>query len=440
MGTINQLVIAGDSLSALTTNYLNFANGGYDAINSSFDFLGLDPFQWTERVIGRLGGTASLGPIIGSGFRSIISNVNNGSNSEWWWGGGGGGVSWGGASGSWTSVLSTDLWDKSPYGRTASDTVSTMRYASNGTNSYITWVKPPGMPTIVGWAFYYMDYTSGGNWSYQVDGDGTSTTGSWTNHGQTNSNNNTIKKFYVSGAINTRVVFRAANSAATSQGFCPMGIEVFYLDPTSGNTSGLIVHNLAVGGTQLYEFAKSTSGDRLAWFDSVVLGTGSPITNSPNLGTFIMHINDVSRGSTSQFTTDMTTFYNRVSPLGPVGFTAPWEGDTSTWSSVNQAAYRAILHSTATSLGAKWFDLYDSYAASGWTGNAAAGTAGLLYNYGATDNTHPSLAGNREIAARMFKFIVSALPGQYKNIRNVSPWVGGGGVRTPSGISAGTSW
>src|SRR5207253_2655643 len=156
---------------------------------------------------------------------------------------------------------------------------------------------------------------SGGSWQYRIDG------GAWTNHGQTLHNNNKIIKFYISGAAST-VDFRAFDGSG-SVGCFPASVEWYWLAPTT--TQGFVWHNLGSTTQRMNYLAAATSGDRMAVLDAVTLGTGSPLNNRPNVGTLAMFINDINIGNTTTWNTDLTTFYNRVSPYGPVGLMSPWE-------------------------------------------------------------------------------------------------------------------
>lgn len=365
---INQLVLCGDSLTQGTVGGGAFAAGGPA---TSCGGQG----SWAELLADRLANIVGLGPLISSGFRgthlgTIIGGPHNNGNVEWIY------------AGSWTGVESTDAFDKAPYGGAPFGTSYVSSYAS-GSGNTATWYKPASWRPIVGFAIYWVDYTSGGNWSYKIDG------GAATAMGQTLANDNKLCKFYVASSVTTSVEIKAATTGGTSAGCLPIGIEVFYANPAT--TSGLIVHNLGINSTKLNSLVAATSGDRLAFFDQVKLGTGSPISNAPNIGTIVMHINDVLLASTSTWNTDLNTFYARVGSLGRVGILSYVEAKTASYNQTQQTNYRAqsVTTAAAWSTPGKVFSLYDWAANLGFTGNTACDTAGFFL----TDLIHESQAG-----------------------------------------------
>lgn len=112
---IKQLVLAGDSLTQGTGpsgTACTYAQGGKGS--------------WAELVIDRLADTNGIGPLLSSGLRPTwIGVVSNG--EEWT------------ESGTWTAVVSTDAWDRAPYG--GGQFVTGSRYANGISNTY-TWTKP----------------------------------------------------------------------------------------------------------------------------------------------------------------------------------------------------------------------------------------------------------------------------------------------------------
>ncbi|HSX14595.1 MAG TPA: hypothetical protein VLE72_01635 [Candidatus Saccharimonadales bacterium] len=285
----------------------------------------------------------------------------------------------------WTDVVSTDAFDVLPYGKA--------RYG-NTPFQIATYNRPSQWRTPVGVAIYYVDYSGGGDWQYRIDN------GTWTNMGQNLAHDNKIAKFYVPTAVNSTIDFRGFDGGAPI-GCLPAGVELFWTDPTAPNAHGLIIHNIAVGQQRLDGTTIATSGDRLAFIDSVKLGTGSPIDNYPNAGTVMMHINDVTAfNDTTRWANDLTILFNRASPFGPVGFMSPWECDAT--SATNQNNYRNQTKTTAASLGAKVYDIYDAWTSNGWgtgvgTQNAALTSIGYL-----NDGTHESQAGHLDLATRLY--------------------------------------
>lgn len=324
---IYQMAILGDSM----------ANDGFPTGSAQGDGrLG----GWDELIAEQLANIPGLGPLLSSGFRGVANGIQ--STREWSY------------SGSWTSVTGTDAFDKLPYGLG--------KYA-NGASNILTFTRPIYWRRPVGFALYWVNYGSGGNWQYRIDG------GTWTNMGQTlgGATANKICKFYISTPVNATLDIRASSDATTGVGCFPAGIELFWSDPTVANVSGLIVHHLAVGAQNLHGLLGSTNGDRLAILDSVQLGTGSPIANTPNAGVLLMHINDVKDiNNTTTWNTDLTTFNTRVSPLGPVGFINPYQATPATFGT--QDTYRAQTKTTAAGFGtpAKVFDLFDAFTAYGF--------------------------------------------------------------------------
>lgn len=403
--TVNTIVSVGDSLSegsepvALPGNF-SFAQGGKGA--------------WWELAAERLSNLSTVGPRISSGFRSTAL--------------GDGTVAYAGA---WTDVTAADLFDKGPYGLG--------KYSATGTGGTVTFTRP-AFRTVVGFALYWIDLnrlsgTNGGNWSYSVDG------GTYTAMGQTIAHDNGLKKFYVSGAVTSSVAVRAANAAGTAVGTFPIGIEWFYLAPST--TTGLIWHNLALNGMLLRDLVggtgNTTVGDRMAFFDAVTLGSGSPISNQPNVGILLMHGRDVTLNSTSQWNTDLGTFWTRVHSLAPQLWMnhfelAQYPDETNSASPgfpwATQTSYRDQLKTTAAakSPAVPVFDQYDRYASMGWgpssgttvtisnSQNVALRAAGILY---ALDNGHQLAAGHLDQATAVYWqlrnrwFSVGSAPSSY---------------------------
>lgn len=363
--TISQLVLAGDSIPQGTGpagTASTYGQGGHGS--------------WWELVRDRLANIKGLGPRLSVGLRGTWLGIVGSNKTEWTF------------NGSWSTTASTDAWDKAPYGGSA---IGGSQYGSGSDKSAI-WTKQAWMPPVVGFHVDWIDYTNGGNWSYRIDG------GAWTANGQTIAHGNAYKRFYVASAVASTVEIRCADTGGTAAGCCPVGIEPFEIAPQGA--SGFILHDIAINGSQLHELVATTSGDRMAFFDSVVLGTGSPIAPTPNVGVINCNINDVTLASTSGWNTDLGKLNTRVGPLGPVGFISDWEANTASYNQTQQTNYRAQTKTTAAAFGtpAKVLDLYDAWAALGFTANAGAVAAGFL----AADGIHQSSAGNIDIAARVY--------------------------------------
>jgi len=361
--SITQVAFLGDSLTQGTQSSFAIATGGAG--------------NWCELVSERLANILNLGPLLSSGLRGTWLGLLAGGDTEWVFSSG------------WNAVASTDAFDRI-FGQG--------HYATGGSSQTATATLPSTSRAAVGFAVYWMNFSAGGNWQYSTDGGST-----WTNMGQTigGASANLLCKFYVSTPITpgNTVQFRAFDGSG-NVGICLAGIEWFY----STAKTGLIVHNLGVNGWRLDNNTQSTSGDRLAFFDSVVLGTGSPISNSPNAGVINMNINDVVINNTTTWATDLTTLNTRVSPLGPVAFINPYETIAAIYPTSQQSAYRAQTKTTAAGFAtpAKVLDLYDMWSANGITGNVASVSAGLVL---ASDGTHETQAGHFDIASRVYYFI-----------------------------------
>lgn len=368
---INQIAFVGDSLTQGLTGNFAYRAGGKG--------------NWFELACDRLAAVPGVGPLVSSGFRACVSGT--------WQ------TDWAFSSG-WTGTLGTDAWDKAPYGDSAGGSIKCLQYA-NGSTKIATYTGGADIHyPNVGFAIYWVDYASGSSStpSYSLDGGST-----WIDFPDTPARNNSVRKFYVATPIasGATVQIRGANAAGTGVGVAPLGIEVFYQNPATAQ--GLICHNLGVWGSQLASLVVATSGDRMAWLDSVVLGTGA-ITNQPNLGVVAWNINDVQANNVTNWAACLTALYNRVHPLGPLAIISTYEADTSAYTQSVQTSYRASTKATAAGFGtpAKVLDLYDAYTAMGIVGNVQTNAAGFLY-----DGTHESQAGHIDIAARVYWFVRS---------------------------------
>lgn len=341
-----------------------------------FDYEGGGLGNYEEQVADRLANISGIGPVIGPGCKLMYTD--------------------GVRVGSWTGTVSTDVFDRAIFG--------TAYYSAGGSGTTITWNVPAHWRPIVGFCVYWIDYTNAGDFQYSVDG------GAWVNMGQTINNNNKLKKFYVASAITSSVAFRAYNGA-TSVGCMVAFIEPFFVDPRSA-TTGVIVHNLGYAGNYLINFAGlSSSGDRLAWFDDVTLGTGSPPSNRPSICIFGTFSNDcaLAPASTTDWVTELTAVRNRVSSYASVGFINVYEQggvrlDGTNCTGADQATWRAALASTAASFSCPVLDIYSEWSKMGYTGFAGAVVAGFMNN-GGVDTLHLSQIGDNDVANRLYWLI-----------------------------------
>lgn len=369
--TVTKIALTGDSAVQLTgpsSSSFTVAQGGKGG-------------DW-ELATEMLANIPTVGPLLCSGMRGVW--LNAAPATEWSFTSGGN---------AWTAVASTDAWDK----------CFAKGYYGNGTGKQATATLPSQYRAAVGFDVLWFDYTGGGNWQYSVDG-GTV----WINMGQTLANDNKLCMFYVATPIppGGTVKFRCFNG--TSDCGCGLaGIRWWYAAPSA--TQGLIVDNYGANSIPLHQFVLSTSGDRLAPLDSVKLGTGSPVSPTPNAGVILEDINDgtLNADPTVNYVTDLTTFNTRVSPLGPRGLVSTWEIPNATIATATQASYRAQNKTTGTSLSMKLFDIYDAWNALGFGGNAGAIAAGFLFS----DNTHPSQAGHLDLAIRLYWFVRNQILG-----------------------------
>lgn len=348
---IHTLVVFGDSLAKGSAGGFDFAGGGTGS--------------WVEQVQERLANLQTLGPVISSGCRAVYT-------AQW------------AQVGTWTRALPSDAFQKCPYNQS---------YYANGVSNTTTFTLPPqwGRP-VVGFALYWTDYPGGGNWQYRVDG------GTWTNMGQTLVHDNSLNKFYVPTPVASTVDIRGYDGTADC-GTLPVGLEVFYTDPHAVDIQGIIVHNYGAGGNILQNLAFAQTGDGMAVLDNIKLGTGSPTSSSPTLGTLMLHINDTVLSNLSNWVISLTNLYNRASPLGPVGFISPWECGSG---GATQTNFRAQTKTTAAgfSPAAYVLDFYDEWAERGWTGGPAQLSAGLTL-----EGTHPTQYGYDLIGERVLGWL-----------------------------------
>jgi lysophospholipase L1-like esterase len=373
---IKQLFFFGDSLT----------EGSQLAVPSSNRIYDGGAGGWWELIAERFANIPEIGPLISTGIRPVSEGLV--SSSQWSY------------SGSWTGITGSTNYDKWTYGE--------LQYA-NGISNVATYTTSIYWREPVGYTIYYLDYDAGGNWQYRIDG------GAWINMAQTLAHDNTLAKFYIAspGGSNPHTIDIRGYDGTADCGVMPCGLEVFFVDPTQPNLNGLIIHNVAVGGHLLAQMFANAPGDRFAVLDSVKLGTNA-ISNTPNMGCIVMHINDASVfQNVTNWGTHLSGFYNRCAPLGPVGFISPWEVGSD--SNVNhwQQQYRAKTKLVASDNGANVLDLFDAWTALGF-GDGTVGTqTPALQNEGylstADGGTHETALAHQDLAVRIFDWMKSSV-------------------------------
>lgn len=360
---IKQFIIAGDSLTQGTTYTVGYAQGGNGA--------------WWELVADKIANMPGIGPRISSGIRGQWLGKVGTNPSEWTY------------AGTWSSVVNTDAWDKLPYGGT--DTSNFNQYG-NGSSSIATWTKTSTMPSNVGFQLYWVDYTNGGNWQYRIDG------GRWQNVVGTGvtalAHDNSLNVFYIGTPITSSLDIRGYDGSS-NVGTFPAGIELFYYPPST--SQGIIFHNIAVNGSRLHELVRKTSGDRMAIFDSVKAGLGSPLVPTPTAGILQMNINDVQLANVTQWGGDIDLLYQRVGRLAPMAFLSPWN---VSYNDAQQVLYTAKTLARATANGCISHDLNADWTQNGWSDDVASQAAGML-----GDNLHETQRGHLDIQDRVFQWL-----------------------------------
>lgn len=360
---IKQFMLAGDSLPLGKVG------------DHEYRAAGLGTFA--ELVADRLANIPGIGPQLGPG---IIGCWRTSNTADW------------GFASTWTAVASTDAFDKLPYGFG--------NYSAAGSTRIATFTPSVYWRPIVCFEIGYVDYTSAGDWQYRIDG------GTWTNMGQTIAHDNAVKKFFVNTPITSTLEIRAYDGAA-GVGCFPAFVRPYWTDPR-GLTNGFILDNISYGAHKLNDLTAATSGDRMAIIDSVVLGTGSPISHRPNVAFVNMNINDTLLASTATWDTDLTTLNARVAPIVPLGLISPWGVDTVARNDTQQTNYRAHTKTTAASFStpAKVLDLFDAWNANGWgSTNALQASQGIADARLESDGVHEAQLGHLDVADRVYWWI-----------------------------------
>lgn len=365
--TVRQFTFMGDSLT----------NGDADAASPT-EFGGKG--SWVQLLTTYLASIPSIGPLIGYGLKLVAADLTK----KW------------AQTGSWTATVSTDAFDKAPYG---------LGYYASGSSFVLKYTHPTQWQALVGFAVDWVDYAAGGAWSYRING------GAWTANGQTLQHDNHYCRFYVTAIINPgdTIEFRAADTGGTAAGCFIVGIHPFILAPSTAD--GLIIHNAGVGRETLHNLVASTSGDRLAFLDAVRLGTGSPIASTPNMGAIVEHVNDIHLiNNTTTWATDLSTLQARVSPLCPFGIWTAWELDLTLDPAADQNAYRAQTKTSAAGFTpvSSVYDVFDAWNSKGFGGSGAQNAkilaAGLILIL-AGNAVHESQLGHVDLAERLFGWV-----------------------------------
>ncbi len=361
---ITQFASLGDSL---TQGTVPFGPGGPSTYQGG---LGC----YLELAAERIGHRPDVGPLISPGFRQV--HLGGAADNEWL------------ATGPWTQTTTTDLFDRAPFGRA----FYSIDASALNTFTYLNYWRP-----IVGFDLFWIDYTKtgsvGGDWQYSLDG-GTN----WTNMGQTILHDQKLKKFYVNSPITSTLKIRPFDGVS-AVGALPVGIIPYFVDPRTV-TKGFIWHNLGSGGQTLQGNCNpATSGDRLAWFDDVTLGSGSPISHQPSLIT-VMFINDVnfSGGTSTTWGTALDALWTRFNSYASMLFMSPYETSPPFYNITTQAGLRSKTKAIAASHSQQNLDIYDEWAALNIVANAGADTQGFLY-----DATHESQSAMVDIGERLFR-------------------------------------
>lgn len=343
-------------------------------------------YELAARSLARIDG---IGPLLSTGIKGTWL-ADSAGDSSWSFTSGGD---------AWTDVATTDAFDrclgKGKYG--------------NGINKVGTYTHPTRDVAAVAFDVEYADYAAGGDFQWRKNG------GTWANMGQTLAHDDQPAKFTVSTALapGDTLDFRCYDGTSDC-GCCLFGVRPWLASPAS--TQGFLYDVWAVNGTSLHAFLTSTAGDRFDIIDSVKLGTGSPRSNTPS-AVVLQDLNDAARANTTEWDTDLLAVFDpstgRFGSL-PRGIISTWEAQSAFISTTNQSNYRAQTKTTAAATGAKVLDIYDVWAALGFTGNAGAIAAGFLN----ADNIHLSQNGHLDLWSRIYWFVrnllgIGALPSSY---------------------------
>ena len=347
--SIRHIVCIGDSITSGKVGGYNYANGKKGS--------------WSERL--STATAHAIGPSLGFGFRGVW--LRTGLQPEWK------------TTGTWIETVATDPFDVGLFG----DGIR----SGGGASATLVWTRPSPV-TVAGFDLYWFNMANAGNWQYRVDH------GAWVNMNQVRSPaDNKMHKFYVGQPVQTSVEVRAYNGSSAC--VAPIaGIGLYSADPNTN--SGLIVHNAGAGAEFLSDLVKTTSGDRLSWFDSVVSNPVS-LAIRPDL-VLSMFSNDVTQNNVTSWRANLIKLVKRLHPYADIVLMNPYE--RGGFSPAVQGQYRSTTTSVATAYSCAVLDLYVAYAAAGAEGWAAANRAGLML-----DNLHPSQLGHNDISARVWRLL-----------------------------------
>lgn len=365
--TITNVVFCGDSI---TQGNMITGAAGYNVGGSGI---------WVQRWTAAYCKNRRL-PLVGTGFQGLWLNSSP--------------VRWSGM-GSWTQVDSSSVFDKA----VNSNSASTYAYF-NSSGASLTITRLPNEPAwAAGGCIYWIDAAGIGDWQYKVDN------GAWTNMAQTRLGDNKLKKLRFTTSATSSVMMRAFDGSANCSAII-VGFEGYFHSPST--TNGVIVHNLGCAGRALIDLNRPSSGDPLAWFDSVVLGTDAP-DHKPNI-VYMMYSNDLHRSTSVQWTNDLNAFWDRMRSIStnPVLISLNvyergglcLDGTQST--AEEQEEYRNRAVTAASTRGIPVFSAYRDWQrkyggvftpADGSVAASAIGGGALD-----VDTTHPTPQGHKDLA------------------------------------------
>lgn len=204
----------------------------------------------------------------------------------------------------------------------------------------------------------------------------------------------------VGGATSASATFVAADVGSTIMVNGTVTTIATRLGPTSITTTAILP---ASGATQRAAiFQNDGTGDRLA---SLVGHHGSWFPDLVIIGPFVNDEAGATLGDgNSDFYGDMMQYLvTKLQPTADILLVAPHETGGGTVLTATQAAYRAIMHTVATANNVAILDLYDAFAAYGFTGYTAVAAGGYMF-----DTVHYSYKGNTWIGSH-FRRVMSVI-------------------------------
>jgi hypothetical protein len=371
---IIQLVLIGDSTTAASNSVSIDPSERRPAYTRPF-------FGWAQRLAVMLSGGLD-GGLLSYGFRGVWIDWTFSHNGRFDPVG----------SASFPPVGPGSLSDVVPWGQ------GRLATATNP-GGVATWTKPAWMTRpLTGGYLYWIDDPAVGQFSYRVNG------GAWSAMPSARLRDHKLKRFWIGGNIRVLSVRNATtNSAATGCGLA--GFEPW--TAPRGTTNGFILHNLAMPGQYSGDFIYASSGDPLAFLDSVVDETGDVLCNADLFG--VMFVNDTQPRSTDYSATKAryNAIVDRMRAYAD-GFILAYveqggsrlNGPLGT--AATQSALRDAGRTVSANRGLAFINLYDALAAEGVTGFAQAAAAGFL-----SDSVHPSQLLHDDIAARVFRMLTT---------------------------------